>query len=84
MVNWATTTAHGSTCNIFLGECLTLCGHERDAVHAGKYLSAQSYWMGHNRGFVHGVAKRTDSQQGHLNEIMDGQESSLLSTRFIL
>ena len=58
VVKWATTTAHGSTCNIFLGECLTLCGYERDAVHAGKYLSAQSYWMGHNRGFVSSVNKR--------------------------
>lgn len=58
VVNWATTTEHGSTCNIFLGECLTLCGHGLDAVHAGKYLSAQSYWLNHNRGFVHEVAKR--------------------------
>ena len=57
VVNWATTTAHSSTCNIFLGECLTLCGYEMQAQQGGKYLSAQSYWMGHNRGFVRGVAK---------------------------
>ena len=43
VVNWSTTTAKGSTCNIFLGECLTLCGYEMQAQHAGKYLSAQSY-----------------------------------------
>ncbi|WP_046245924.1 hypothetical protein [Hymenobacter terrenus] len=58
VVNWATTTEHGSTCNIFLGECLTLCGYEHQAQHGGKYLSAQSYWQNHNRGFVHEVAKR--------------------------
>ena len=56
VVNWATTTAHGSTCNIFLGECLTLCGYENEAQHAGKYLSAQSYWMNHNH-FVREVSK---------------------------
>ena len=61
VVNWATTTAHGSTCNIFLGECLTLCGYENEAQHAGKYLSAQSYWMNHNRGFVQQVDKRAGS-----------------------
>lgn len=58
VVNWATTTEHGSTCNIFLGECLTLCGHGLDAEHAGKYLSAQSYWNNHNRGFVQEVTKK--------------------------
>jgi hypothetical protein len=58
VVNWATTTEHGSTCNIFLGECLTLCGYENQAQHAGKYLSAQSYWMNHNRDLVQGVNKQ--------------------------
>ena len=57
VVNWATTTAHGSTCNIFLGECLTLCGYENQAQHAGKYLSAQSYWMNHNQ-FVRETEKK--------------------------
>ncbi|WP_046245122.1 hypothetical protein, partial [Hymenobacter terrenus] len=58
VINWATTTAHGSTCNIFLGECLTLCGYENQAQHAGKYLSASSYWHNHNRGLVDEVGKR--------------------------
>ena len=58
VVNWATTAAHGSTCNIFLGECLTLCGYENQAQHAGKYLSAQSYWSNHNRDLVQEVNKR--------------------------
>jgi hypothetical protein len=59
VVNWATTSAHGSTCNIFLGECLTLCSYENQAQHAGKYLSAQTYWSNHNRDFVQEVNKRS-------------------------
>jgi hypothetical protein len=59
VVNWATTTAHGSTCNIFLGECLTLCNYEQDVTHNGKYLSAQSYWNNQNKSFLQQVKNRS-------------------------
>ena len=85
VVNWATSSAHGSTCNIFLGECLTLCGYENQAQHAGKYLSAQSYWMNHNKDLVQGVNKqpgnikrgmimsyRYDAETYHLEVITSG------------
>jgi hypothetical protein len=56
-VFWGGGSAHAFTCNVFVGECLYLCGHGNQAVHAGKYLSAKSYWMGHNNGLVREVKK---------------------------
>jgi hypothetical protein len=53
-------TSHHSTCNIFVGECLTLCGHGRQAVSGGKYLSAKSYWMNYNH-VVRSVARNKAS-----------------------
>jgi hypothetical protein len=41
-------TDHHSSCNVFLGECLSLCGYARVAAPGGKYLSAKSFWMNHN------------------------------------
>lgn len=60
VVNWTTNGAEGATCNVFLGECLYLCGYEHQATLGGKYLSSQSYWFNHN-GFVQPVAKKPEN-----------------------
>jgi hypothetical protein len=56
-IYWGGGSAHHSSCNIFVGECLALCGYGRQAAPNGKYLSAQSYWMGHN-SFVREVSQK--------------------------
>ena len=56
-VYWGGGSAHAFTYNVFVGECLYLCGHGNQAAHAGKYLSAQSYWLGHNHSFAREVKK---------------------------
>ena len=60
VVNWATNGAEGATCNVFLGECLYLCGYGQQAITGGKYLSSQSYWSNHN-GFVQAVTKKPEN-----------------------
>ena len=76
VVNWATTSAHSSTCNIFLGECLTLCGYEKQAQQAGKYLSAKSYWSNHNQDLVRALTKSPENiKRGVIMSVNYGSET---------